>query len=127
FSGTYEFFPEEGKYHHDGHRNCGISLDPKETVKYNGLCPQCGEPLTIGVLHRVEKLIDRTEPQKPSGAGEFHYIIPLPEILAEINNTGTASKAVAQAFQQAISAFGNEFSLLNEVPVEDIHKQQPVL
>lgn len=128
FMGTYEFFPEEGKYHHDGHRNCGISLEPEESAQCNNTCPQCGQPLTIGVLHRIEKLVDRKIPQKPEGAAGFNYIIPLPEILAEINNTGVASKAVAQAFQQSITAFGNEFNLLNEVPVEDIQKQAgPVL
>ncbi len=122
FLGTYEFFPEEGKYHHDGHRNCEISLEPEESLKYNNICPRCGQPLTIGVLHRVKKLIDREAPQKPAGAAGFDHIIPLPEILAEIKGAGTGSKAVTQAFQQAISSFGNEFSLLKEVPVEDIQK-----
>ncbi len=128
FMGTYEFFPEEGKYHHDGHRNCGVSLEPEESARYNNICPQCGQPLTIGVLHRVEKLVDRKAPQQPEGAAGFKYIIPLPEILAEINGAGVASKAMTQAFQQSISAFGNEFNLLNEAPVEDIQKQSgPIL
>ena len=127
FVGTYEFFPEEGKYHHDGHRNCGVSLLPEETIKHKGICPECGAPLTIGVLNRVESLADRETAQQPVAAAGFKYIIPLPEILAEINQSGTASKAVAQAFNQSVSAFGNEFSLLNEVPVEDIEKKNPIL
>jgi uncharacterized protein (TIGR00375 family) len=128
FLGTYEFFPEEGKYHHDGHRNCGVSLEPKESLTYKNICPRCGQPLTIGVLHRIGKLVDREAPQQPKGAADFDYIIPLPEILSEIKGAGPASKTVTQAFHQAISTFGNEFSLLKEVPVEDILKQGgPVL
>lgn len=128
FAGTYEFFPEEGKYHHDGHRNCGVSLEPHESINHKNICPRCGQPLTIGVLHRLEKLIDRDTPQQPEGAANFDYIIPLPEILSEIKGAGTASKSVTQAFHQAISTFGNEFSLLKDVPIEDIQRQSgPVL
>lgn len=128
FMGTFEFFPEEGKYHHDGHRKCGVSLLPEATVSHNGLCPQCGQPLTVGVLHRVQKLADRKAPQPPQGAADFHYIIPLPEILAEIRKSGPGSKAVQYDFHQAISTFGNEFNLLKAVPVEDIRRQgSPVL
>lgn len=123
--GTFEFFPEEGKYHHDGHRKCGVSLLPEATVSHNGLCPQCGQPLTVGVLHRVQKLADRKAPQPPQGAADFHYIIPLPEILAEIRKSGPGSKAVQYDFHQAISTFGNEFNLLKAVPVEDIRPGQP--
>ncbi len=128
FLGTYEFFPEEGKYHLDGHRNCQVVLDPKETVKHKGRCPNCGKPLTIGVLYRVEQLADRSEPQRPRDAKDFHYIIPLPEILSEINRKGPATKTVMQAYQQAVSTFGNEFTLLKQTPIEDIKKQSsPIL
>jgi len=123
FLGTYEFFPEEGKYHLDGHRKCGISLTPQETRQYNGICPACGKPLTVGVLNRVETLSDRSEPQKPEGAAGFKYLIPLPEILAEIKGSGSDSKIVMQAFHQAISSFGNEFTLLEKIPVEEITRQ----
>ena len=123
FLGTYEFYPEEGKYHHDGHRKCNVSLDPETTRKYNGICPVCGKPLTVGVLNRVDSLSDRTEPQQPSNAPGYDYIIPLPEILAEIEGSGPDSKKVRERFSQVISRFGNEFSLLREVPVEDIQKQ----
>lgn len=124
-SATYEFYPEEGKYHHDGHRKCGVSMEPKETEKYNNICPECGKPLTVGVLHRVEELADRDETTKNSG---FEYIIPLPEVLGEIEGVGPKTKTVAREFQKVISTFGNEFDLMREIPIEDIHKGDgPVL
>jgi len=128
FVGTYEFFPEEGKYHHDGHRNCGVCLLPEATISHNGRCPECGGPLTVGVLHRIQQLSDRKAPQPPQHAPVFDYIIPLPEILAEIRKSGPGTKAVLKDFHQAISTFGNEFNLLKAVPVEDIRRQgSPVL
>lgn len=124
-SATYEFYPEEGKYHHDGHRKCGISMEPKETEKYNDICPECGKPLTVGVLHRVEELADRNETTNNSG---FEYIIPLPEVLSEIEGVGPKTKTVARRFQKVISTFGNEFDLMREIPIEDIQKGDgPVL
>ncbi|HJX72008.1 MAG TPA: hypothetical protein VJ346_08655, partial [Bacteroidales bacterium] len=120
FSGTYEFFPEEGKYHLDGHRKCNVVLEPQESLKLNNLCPACGKPLTIGVLNRVEMLADRDDPQKPEDSPGFEYIIPLPEIIAEFMGTAPTTKAVQQMFIQIISAFGNEFELLHAVPVEEI-------
>ncbi len=120
FLGTYEFFPEEGKYHLDGHRKCGIVMEPQETFRYKGICPVCGKPLTIGVLNRVEILSDRALSQKPDGAAGYEYHIPLPEILAEINGVRAESKSVLQTYQQIISTFGNEFNLLSQVPVEEI-------
>ena len=128
FLGTYEFFPEEGKYHHDGHRKCNVSLEPRDALKYKNLCPVCGKPMTLGVLHQVEKLSDRKEPQRPAGAADFDYIIPLPEIIAEIKGVGPNSKTVQKRFHQTISAFGNEFTLLKKAPIEDIGRQcGPVL
>jgi uncharacterized protein (TIGR00375 family) len=120
FKGTYEFFPEEGKYFLDGHRDCGISFTPGESRAVNERCPRCGRPLTIGVLNRVEKLADRPTPVVPVGAAGFTYIIPLPEILSEINGVSPDSKKVQQAFIAAISAFGNEFNLLTKIPVPEI-------
>ncbi|XWN35159.1 MAG: UvrD-helicase domain-containing protein [Roseivirga sp.] len=122
FLGTLEFFPEEGKYHLDGHRKCGVCLEPAATQVHQGLCPTCGQPLTVGVLHRVEELADRAQPQQPSGAANFEYLIPLPEMVAEIKGTGPNSKGVQQQFQQIIGRFGNEFAFLREAPLEDIHK-----
>lgn len=123
FLGTYEFFPEEGKYHLDGHRKCNVVLEPQETLKYKGICPACKKPLTVGVLHRVEKLADRPEPIRPEKAADFQYIIPLPEVIGEIKGQGPNTKGVLQNYQQVISAFGNEFNVLHQVPIEDIHKK----
>lgn len=126
--GTYEFHPEEGKYHHDGHRKCDIHMEPNETNRHNGLCPVCGKPLTVGVLNRVESLADRDQSAQPNGAAGYDYIIPLPEVLGEIEGYGPKSKTVQEQFQQVISAFGNEFTLLRQTPIEDIEKGgRPVL
>jgi len=122
FLGTLEFFPEGGKYHMDGHRKCGVCMDPATTQTYQGLCPACSKPLTVGVLHRVEELADRPQPQPPEGAPNFEHIIPLPEILSEIKSASPNSKGVQQQFWQIIGAFGNEFTFLCEVPLEDIQK-----
>ena len=122
FGGTLEFFPEEGKYHMDGHRKCGVCIEPATTQAYKGLCPTCGKPLTIGVLHRVEELADRTQPQQPKGAANFEYIIPLPEIIAQIKGKGPDSKGVQQQFRQSIAQFGSEFALLREAPIAEIQK-----
>jgi len=127
FLGTYEFFPEEGKYHLDGHRNCGVTFSPADTTLHRGICPVCGKPLTVGVLNRVEALADRPQPVTPASGEDYHYLIPLPEILAELKGSGPASKTVLQAYHQSISTFGNEFTLLNEVPVEEIKKNSDPL
>jgi DNA helicase-2/ATP-dependent DNA helicase PcrA len=123
FLGTYEFFPEEGKYHLDGHRKCGIVFEPETTDQYNGICPVCNKPLTIGVLHRVERLADRKKSEKPENSPGFHYLIPLPEIISEIKDSGPESKSVQKMYRQIISEFGNEFTFLREVPVDEIQKK----
>jgi uncharacterized protein (TIGR00375 family) len=119
FLSTIEFFPEEGKYHYDGHRLCGISLSPKETKKYNNICPRCGKYLTIGVLSRVEELADRPEGFKPKDVIPFKNLIPLEEIIAESLNLGTGTKQVLKEYKNLIDKFGNEFKiLLNASPQE---------
>jgi len=120
FSGTIEFFPEEGKYHYDGHRSCEVSLPPKETLRYNGICPACGKKLTIGVMHRVEKLADRVEGFRPADKPPFYSIIPLPEIIAEALNVGPMSKKVDAMYQGLLGSIGNEFSILMDAPLTDI-------
>jgi DNA helicase II / ATP-dependent DNA helicase PcrA len=127
FKGTYEFFPEEGKYSYDGHRKCGVCLSPQETAKLKGICPVCRKPLTIGVMNRVAALADRKEPVKPLRAPAFEYIIPLLEILSELEGAGVESKKVTAAFISAINMAGNQFALLKEVPVEEIHHYRPRL
>ncbi|MHA7877452.1 MAG: endonuclease Q family protein [Bacteroidota bacterium] len=120
FLGTLEFFPQAGKYYMDGHRKCGICIAPTTTSTYRGICPACGQPMTLGVLHRVEELADRLKPQQPEGAANFAYMIPLPEIIAEIRCVGASSKGVQQQFRKIIAQFGNEFTFLRKTPLKDI-------
>ncbi|MCL4490283.1 MAG: endonuclease Q family protein [Nitrospirae bacterium] len=122
FSGTIEFFPEEGKYHYDGHRLCGVSFSPQETVRHNYLCPVCGKRLTVGVMHRVGKLADRGEGFKPKSRPPFHSIIPLPGILAEALKVGVSSKKVNNEYLGLLEKLGNEFKILMDVPLNDIEK-----
>jgi len=122
YAGTVEFFPEEGKYHLDGHRKCAARLTPRETLANGGRCPVCGEAVTVGVLHRIEMLADRSEAAAvpPPTAGKVESLVPLPEVLAEINGTGPTSKAVARNYDRLIATLGPELSILDAVPVEDI-------
>ncbi|MGD0283541.1 MAG: endonuclease Q family protein [Dissulfurispiraceae bacterium] len=120
FSGTIEFFPEEGKYHYDGHRACGISLPPAEAVKHDCRCPVCGKKVTVGVMHRVEELADRKEGFKPAGSPLYYSAIPLPEIISEVLKVGVGSKAVQGTYFSLLQKLGNEFAILMETPLEDI-------
>ncbi len=120
FLGTLEFFPQEGKYHHDGHRKCGINWTPKTTLQHNGLCPVCGKPVTVGVSHRVETLADRAEGEKPSHHHPFQSLIPLPELLGEIHGVGPNAKRVKQAYDSLLASLGSELSILLDMPLEDI-------
>lgn len=122
FVGTIEFFPEEGKYHFDGHRTCGISMSPRETIKHNYRCPLCGKGLTVGVMHRVEKLADREEGFRPKNSQSYYSIIPLQEIIAEVLKVGPNSKAVDREYQNLLQELGNEFKILMDVPLEDIER-----
>jgi DNA helicase II / ATP-dependent DNA helicase PcrA len=122
YIGTVEFFPDEGKYHLDGHRKCEVRLSPKETLAHGGRCPACGDPLTIGVEHRVEMLADRSEAEvrPPPSAGAVSNLVPLPEILSELTESGPASRAVERSYDRALAKLGPELSILQSVPVEDI-------
>lgn len=122
FLGTVEFFPEEGKYHMDGHRKCGISMDPHETIARDGICPVCGKPVTVGVYNRVLELADRQEPVKPAGAANFVSMIPLKEILSEVVGVGAASKKVNTLYMKLIRKFGNELDILQRAPAEELDK-----
>jgi uncharacterized protein (TIGR00375 family) len=117
---TIEFFPEEGKYHYDGHRACGVRLAPAEAIRLRNICPVCGKLLTIGVLHRVEELADRPEGARPRNAIPFKKLIPLEEIIAEALAMTRKTKAVAQEYARLIEAFGSELSVLLDVPAQDI-------
>jgi DNA helicase-2/ATP-dependent DNA helicase PcrA len=128
FQGTIEFFPEEGKYHHDGHRKCGINLNPQETKKVGGICPVCSRPLTIGVMHRVMELADRELPYFPSGSPGYYSLIPLTEVLGEIFSRGPATKTVMNEYGKIIRMFDSEFNLLLNVSVGEISERySPVL
>jgi uncharacterized protein (TIGR00375 family) len=120
FAATIEFYPEEGKYHNDGHRKCQACLEPNETIKQKGLCPVCGKPVTVGVLHRVVDLADRKYPLYPENSPAVHSLIPLPEILSELLTVGPASKKVMRTYARLINTFGSEFNLLLDVPISDI-------
>ncbi len=128
YVGTVEFFPEEGKYHMDGHRACGVCLSPRETLDLGGRCPVCGKPLTVGVAHRVELLADRAEGAPlPSTAGRVESLVPLPEILSELLGSGPASKTVEAAYARVTARLGPELAILSEVPVDEIAAADPLL
>ena len=122
FCGTVEFFPEEGKYHLDGHRSCGVCLTPAEAMQRGGLCPVCGKRLTIGVEHRVEELADRPAGFRPKGAKPYESLAPLPEVIAASTGLSAGSKKVAQQYEQLLERLGPEFAILREVPPEDIER-----
>lgn len=117
---TVEFFPEEGKYHFDGHRLCNVSLSPKESKKYNNICPNCGRPLTIGVLNRVDELADRPEGFTPQGAIPFKRLVPLPEIIAQVFGVLPGAKRVDLEYKKLIEKFGSEFEILLNASYEDL-------
>ena len=117
---TIEFFPEEGKYHFDGHRLCGISFSPQESKKYNNLCPKCKKPLTIGVLNRVEALADRPTGFKSQGAIPFKSLIPLEEIIAESLGRAVGTKQVLEEYRNLIKRLGSEFNILLNVSRQDL-------
>ncbi|MDT0441842.1 UvrD-helicase domain-containing protein [Streptomyces johnsoniae] len=119
-AGSVEFFPEEGKYHTDGHRKCGVRMDPVQTRAHGGICPECRRPLTVGVLSRVEELADRATPLRPAGAAGFTSLVPLPEVMSEIVGVGPKSKRVLGEIDKLTAALGPELSILQEVPVDDI-------
>jgi uncharacterized protein (TIGR00375 family) len=117
---TIEFFPEEGKYHYDGHRVCGVRTSPAESKRYNNVCPNCGRPLTLGVLNRVEFLSDRPAGFKPPGAASFKKLVPLIEIIAAGLNMGEAGKMVGRIYRNLIEKFGGEFEILLNAPYSDL-------
>lgn len=127
FLGTVEFFPEEGKYHMDGHLACGVVMDPHETKAKRGICPVCGKPLTVGVLHRVLDLADREQPVKPQGQPGFVSLIPLGEVLGEIHGVGAGSKKVQASMARLLGKLGPELHILSDAPLEDIAKESAVL
>jgi DNA helicase-2/ATP-dependent DNA helicase PcrA len=120
FGGTVEFFPEEGKYHVDGHRKCDVRLEPAESRRLGDRCPVCGKPLTVGVLHRVEELADRPEGSRPPGAAGFRNLIQLPQLVGEVLGVGPKSKSVGAMVAGMVERLGPELDILERVPVEAI-------
>jgi uncharacterized protein (TIGR00375 family) len=113
FKLTYEFYPEEGKYHFDGHRECSIRYSPEETKKHNGICPVCRKPLTVGVMHRVDELADREAGFVPKNSVPFENLVPLGEIIADALGKGTGTKSVDEEYWKLIKGFGSELSALH--------------
>jgi DNA helicase II / ATP-dependent DNA helicase PcrA len=127
FAGTVEFFPEEGKYHSDGHRKCDVRFDPAQTIAHNGLCPTCGKPLTVGVLSRIQELADREVGYRPADAVDFRSLIPLPEIMSELLGVGPKSKKVLSEIASLTAVHGPELGILDDVPLDDLTASNPVL
>ena len=123
FQGTIEFFPEEGKYHFDGHRNCNLCLKPSETEKYHGICPVCGKKLTIGVQNRVEQLADRQEGASKPNAKPFESLSPLPEVIAACTGASAGGSLVNRQYMSMLETLGNEFYILREAPIEQIERE----
>ncbi|MEE9172705.1 MAG: endonuclease Q family protein [candidate division NC10 bacterium] len=117
---TVEFFPEEGKYHLDGHRNCGVRTSPAETRAYGQRCPVCRGRLTVGVLHRVEELADGPPGRIPAGAVPFKRLVPLEEIIAVTIGKGVGTLAVRREYDRLVAARGGEFAILLELGKEEL-------
>ena len=120
YGGTIEFYPEEGKYHLDGHRKCGVRLTPAETRKHGGRCPVCGKPVTVGVLYRVEELADRPEGEYRADTDPFRSLIPLPEVLSELEGVGSGSKRVSRAYEGLLARLGPELDVLAQLPLDEV-------
>jgi len=123
---TIEFFPEEGKYHLDGHRNCNLRISPDETKKYKGICPRCNRPVTKGVLYRVEELADRPAGFVPPNAIGYKSLVSLDEIIAAVKGVDKKSKTIEKDYLQLIDMFGSEFNILVKVPQKELDTKAPV-
>jgi uncharacterized protein (TIGR00375 family) len=123
YAGTFEFYPQEGKYHYDGHRSCGISWSPDQSIAADNFCPVCGKELTIGVLHRVMDLADRVEPKM--GDAPFRSLIPLAEIISQAVDKGVNTKAVTKIYEAMLDHHGTELDILLERPLDDLAADTP--
>jgi DNA helicase II / ATP-dependent DNA helicase PcrA len=123
-AGTLEFFPEEGKYHADGHRTCGVSWTPAETAERDGLCIKCGKPVTVGVLSRVEDLADEPDGRRPAATAktDVEHLVQLSEILGEIYGVGARSRSVGRRLDALVAALGPELYVLREAPIDDVRR-----
>jgi DNA helicase II / ATP-dependent DNA helicase PcrA len=120
YHGTLDMYPDQGKYHYDGHRKCRVSLDPDDTARLDGICPECGRPLTLGVLYRVRELADRPQGFVPDNRQGYTSIIPLADMLSEIFRVGPKTKKVTQYYQTAVCALGPELEILTRLTYDQI-------
>jgi uncharacterized protein (TIGR00375 family) len=120
--GTVEFFPEEGKYHFDGHRACRQRLHPADSLRHQGLCPACGKPVTVGVMARVEALADHPPGRKSPRWRPYYSLIPLPEVIADARGVGANAKSVQTVYHEMLARLGNEMFILREAPLDMIEK-----
>ena len=120
FISTVEFFPEEGKYHYDGHRNCNVVLSPDESINIDDICPVCGKQLTIGVAHRVKLLSDRKDGFIPDNAIPFRNLVPLEEVIAEALDMGRESQTVKNQYLKLVKSLNGEFNILRNAPISEI-------
>ncbi|HCY84839.1 MAG TPA: DNA helicase, partial [Desulfobacteraceae bacterium] len=122
YRGTLDMYPDQGKYHYDGHRKCNVRLNPDDTAKVGGICPACGKPLTLGVLYRVRELADRPEGYMPENRHPHSYVVPLADMLSEIFEVGPKTKKVAGYYNKAVESLGPELDILTRLSFEEIDR-----
>ena len=122
---TIEFFPEEGKYHFDGHRKCGVVFSRRETLQHRNICPECGKKLTVGVMHRVEELADRDQGDAHPPKIPYKNLIPLNEIIAQALDKTAECKSVWDIYFRFIHEFENEHKILTEFPIQELRRVTP--
>ncbi len=127
FLGTIDMYPQEGKYHYDGHRKCGVRYDPVQTLEHRGLCEKCGRRITVGVMNRIVQLSDRENLHERPNRKPFHSIIPLKEILSEITGVGPNTKTVSKKYNEVLMQLGSELDILLNIPVENIEKKSDAI
>ena len=127
FLGTVEFFPEEGKYHWDGHRACGVQWEPEQTRKAGGICPVCGKKVTVGVLHRTEVLADRSPGQRSDVARPYERLVSLPKVIASAMGVGEKSKKVEKIYDKLLAKCGPELMVLREIPLKEVESVAGIL
>jgi len=120
--GTVEFYPEEGKYHYDGHRSCQCRMHPKQTIANKGLCFECGKPVTVGVMARVEELADHEGGRRSPRWRPFTSLIPLAEIIGAAKGVGPNSKTVQTVYWKMLRELGNELTILSDIPINEIQR-----
>lgn len=127
FYGTLEFFPEEGKYHFDGHRKCCVCMKPTDTIEAGGKCPVCGGRITVGVLHRVETLADRPEGYKPEKTKKYESLVPLPEVIGSVLGCSSSSVKAKREYERLLSAIGPELYILRNASIDEIREKAGLL